>query len=72
MVGASSPDGQTVSGASRSRDYECCCKRVRMVSFWDLRTFEMVLTVSLIRLSSRLKPKENLVENLTILVVESQ
>jgi len=37
-----------------------------MVSFWDLRTFEMILTVSLIRLSSRLKPKENLVENLTI------
>ena len=38
-----------------------------MVSFETLRTFEMILAVSLTRLSSRLTSKDSLVENLTIL-----
>ena len=37
-----------------------------MVSFETLRTFEMILTVSLTRWNSRLKPKENVDLNLTI------
>ena len=37
-----------------------------MVSFETLRTFEMILAVSLTRLSSRLTSKDSLVENLTI------
>ena len=37
-----------------------------MVSVATLRTFEMDLSVSLTRRNSRLKPKENVVLNLTI------
>ena len=38
-----------------------------MVSFETLRTFEMILAVSQARLISKLKPKDSLVENLTII-----
>ena len=37
-----------------------------MVSFETLRTFEMILAVSLTRLNSRLTSKDSLVESLTI------
>ena len=38
-----------------------------MVSFETLRNFEMILAVSLTRLSSRLTSKDSLVENFTIM-----
>ena len=66
MVGSFSADGQTVSGWGRSKDYVRFRRRVRMASFETFRTFEMILAVSLTRLSSRLTPKDSLVENLTI------
>jgi hypothetical protein len=39
-----------------------------MVSFVTLRTFEMILAVSLTRLDSRRTSKDSLVENLIILI----
>lgn len=53
-------------GRTRSKDYACFRNRVKMVSFETLRTFEMVLAVSLTRLNSRLMSKDSLVESLTI------
>ena len=41
-----------------------------MVSFETLRTFEMILAVSLTRLDSSLTSKDSLVDNLTIFEVE--
>ena len=51
----------------RSRDYVSFRRRVRMVSFETLRTFEMILAVSLTRLDSSLTSKDSLVEILTIM-----
>lgn len=47
-------------------NYVILRKRVRMVSFVTLRTFEMVLAVSLICLDSKRMSKDSLVESLTI------
>lgn len=41
-------------------------RRVRMISLATVSTFERFLTVSLVRLVSKLKPNENLVVILTI------
>ena len=61
-------NSQLMSGwATRSKDYGCLRKRVRMVSFETLRTFEMILAVSLTGLKSRLTSKDSLVESLTII-----
>ena len=52
-----------------SGDYVIFRKRVRMVSFVTLKTFEIVLAVSLTRLDSKRMSKDSLVVSLTIDVV---
>ena len=55
--------------AMPSGDYVIFRKRVRMVSFVTLKTFEIVLAVSLTRLDSKRMSKDSLVVSLTIDVV---
>ena len=66
MVGSLSADGKTVSGWCRSKDYVIFRRRVRMVSFETLRTFEMILAVSLTRFNSKRTSKDSLVERWTM------
>ena len=54
---------------SHTGNYVIFRKRVRMVSFVTLRTFEMVLAVSLTSLNSKLMSKDSLVLNLAILML---
>ena len=50
------------NGTIAGENYVDFRRRARMVSFETLRTFEMVLAVSLTRLSSSLRSKDSLVE----------
>ena len=58
--------GWVSSTTMPSKNYVIFRKRVLMDSVATLRTFEMILAVSLTRWNSRLKPKENVVLIFTI------